>query len=211
VSEIRRVNGKPLLRAGKLASADACCSQCNCDMDEFNASGLTPSVTIKYTVPAYPPCGCAGLPFMGPQNCQCPAGDYQASFALENIGSSYNSACLNGWSKRENVTVAGITVSVYAELCCFDCQFVLSVALFSFPANSSGDSWNCLFGQRNACIAILGNQFCYCLPDGFVSAGIKFFALQSRRVDGVCLPLDMSESWSDAVTDVSGEISFTVV
>jgi hypothetical protein len=187
VTEIRLVNGKPLLRAGKLATADACCEQCDCNMDELEASGLTPSISVTFTMPAPPPCN----PNWPPATCQCPGGAYTAGFDLTPAGSRV----LGNLGNEVDITVDGVTVSVYAELQCYECEYILSVFLSTYAIGANTFS----------CVLAVGDS------PGSGAVGISSaFPLESRRVDGNCVPKDTDYEEYFDFADTTLQLSLTL-
>ena len=195
VSEIRLVNGKPLLRAGKLATADACCEQCDCDMDALVASGKTVTVTATFNLPAGAACPPAPFP---QQNCQCPQGAYTATADLV-----YGAIGATWFGALEDVTVDGVTCSIVIELFCQNCEWCLYVRFYTFDIFGNGMAYNCtLYSPPNLNPAISQGA----------AIGIAFdlAPLESKMVDGVCVPKDTAIEFNWPELEITATASITV-
>ncbi len=197
MTEIRLVNGKALLRAKKLATADACCEQCDCDMAALVASGKTVTVTATFNLPAGAACPPAPFP---QQNCQCPQGAYTVTANL-----AYVAAPPFYFAAYEDVTVGGVTCSIWMELFCENCEWVLWIRFYTWEFATGGMPYRCtLYRPPNL------NPAGFPAPEGTTGIAPAPTPLESKVVDGVCVPKDTDLEFDFPDFEATATASITV-
>lgn len=171
-----------VMRGDKVATGQECCLTCFCDMQSFNASGLTPRLDVTITVPAPPPCP-PGLP---PSNCGCPQGAYQVQVDIDQVVNNLRQKCVN-------FDMGGIDASVLAYFECDGCDYLVSLIVFTYEdCGAQLLPFNCTL-------------------NGLISTSYDpndFLRLEARTDGGSCVPYAKAHSYVCQSTGV--QIDYTV-
>lgn len=176
------LNNRVVMRGQKVGTGQECCLTCFCDMQSFNASGLTPRLDVTITVPAPPPCP-PGLP---PSNCGCPQGTYNVQVDMEPNAYGGRSGCVD-------FDMGGVTASVLAYFDCDGCDYLVSLIVYTFDCVGPD------FPPFN------------CLLSGFIGTSYDpkdFLRLEARTDGGSCVPYAKAHSYVCQSTGV--QIDYTV-